>query len=195
MSVRIAIFASGSGSNAENIIKYFSNRKTAKVTLVLSNRREAFVLKRAAENNVKSVFFDRNEFYNSGIVLDTLISNDIDFIVLAGFLWLVPDDILTHYNGRIINIHPALLPKYGGRGFYGEKVHKAVISNHETESGITIHHVNKFYDEGDIIFQAKCKVEPSDTPESLAARIHRLEYEHFPRIIEKMISELDSNVR
>jgi len=191
----IAIFASGSGTNAENIIKYFSNRKTAKVTLVLSNRREAFVLKRAAENNVKSVFFDRNEFYNSGIVLDTLISNDIDFIVLAGFLWLVPDDILTHYNGRIINIHPALLPKYGGRGFYGEKVHKAVISNHETESGITIHHVNKFYDEGDIIFQAKCKVEPSDTPESLAARIHRLEYEHFPRIIEKMISELDSNVR
>ncbi|NMD01959.1 MAG: phosphoribosylglycinamide formyltransferase, partial [Bacteroidales bacterium] len=162
----IAIFASGSGTNAENIIKYFSNRKTAKVTLVLSNRREAFVLKRAAENNVKSVFFDRNEFYNSGIVLDTLISNDIDFIVLAGFLWLVPDDILTHYNGRIINIHPALLPKYGGRGFYGEKVHKAVISNHETESGITIHHVNKFYDEGDIIFQAKCKVEPSDTPES-----------------------------
>ena len=128
-------------------------------------------------------------------MLDTLISNDIDFIVLAGFLWLVPDDILTHYNGRIINIHPALLPKYGGRGFYGEKVHKAVISNHETESGITIHHVNKFYDEGDIIFQAKCKVEPSDTPESLAARIHRLEYEHFPRIIEKMISELDSNVR
>ena len=191
----IAIFASGSGTNAENIIKYFSNRKTAKVTLVLSNRREAFVLKRAAENNVKSVFFDRNEFYNSGIVLDTLISNDIDFNVLAGFLWLVPDDILTHYNGRIINIHPALLPKYGGRGFYGEKVHKAVISNHETESGITIHHVNKFYDEGDIIFQAKCKVEPSDTPESLAARIHRLEYEHFPRIIEKMISELDSNVR
>jgi len=191
----IAIFASGSGTNAENIIKYFSNRKTAKVTLVMSNRREAFVLKRAAENNVKSVFFDRNEFYNSGIVLDTLISNDIDFIVLAGFLWLVPDDILTHYNGRIINIHPALLPKYGGRGFYGEKVHKAVISNHETESGITIHHVNKFYDEGDIIFQAKCKVEPSDTPESLAARIHRLEYEHFPRIIEKMISELDSNVR
>ena len=191
----IAIFASGSGTNAENIIKYFSNRKTAKVTLVLSNRREAFVLKRAAENNVKSVFFDRNEFYNSGIVLDTLISNDIDFIVLAGFLWLVPDDILTHYNGRIINIHPALLPKYGGRGFYGEKVHKAVISNHETESGITIHHVNKFYDKGDIIFQAKCKVEPSDTPESLAARIHRLEYEHFPRIIEKMISELDSNVR
>jgi len=191
----IAIFASGSGTNAENIIKYFSNRKTAKVTLVLSNRREAFVLKRAAENNVKSVFFDRNEFYNSGIVLYTLISNDIDFIVLAGFLWLVPDDILTHYNGRIINIHPALLPKYGGRGFYGEKVHKAVISNHETESGITIHHVNKFYDKGDIIFQAKCKVEPSDTPESLAARIHRLEYEHFPRIIEKMISELDSNVR
>lgn len=191
----IAIFASGSGTNAENIIKYFSNRKTAKVVLVLSNRREAFVLKRAADNNVRSVFFDRNEFYNSGAVLDTLVSNDIDFIVLAGFLWLVPDKILSHYNGRIINIHPALLPKYGGSGFYGDKVHKAVISNHEKESGITIHHVNKFYDEGDIIFQARCKVEPSDTPESLAERIHSLEYEHFPRIIEKMISELDSNVK
>jgi phosphoribosylglycinamide formyltransferase-1 len=191
----IAIFASGSGTNAENIIKYFSNRKTAKVVLVLSNRREAFVLKRAADSNIRSVFFDRNDFYNTVVVLDLLVSNDIDFIVLAGFLWLVPDNILTRYNGRIINIHPALLPKYGGRGFYGDKVHKAVISNHETESGITIHHVNKFYDEGDIIFQARCKVEPSDTPESLAARIHSLEYEHFPRVIEKMISELDSNVR
>lgn len=188
----IAIFASGSGTNAENIIKYFSNRKTAKVVLVLSNRREALVLKRAADNNIRSVFFDRNDFYNSGVVLDILLSNNIDFIVLAGFLWLVPDNILTSYRGRIINIHPALLPKYGGRGFYGDKVHKAVISNHETESGITIHHVNKFYDEGDIIFQAKCKVEPSDTPESLAARIHSLEYEHFPRIIEEMISKIDN---
>jgi phosphoribosylglycinamide formyltransferase-1 len=188
----IAIFASGSGTNAENIIKYFSNRKTAKVVLILSNRREAAVHKRAADNNVKSVFFDRNDFYNSGVVLDMLVSNDIDFIVLAGFLWLIPDNILTRYNGRIINIHPALLPKYGGKGFYGDIVHKAVISNHEKESGITIHHVNKFYDEGDIIFQTKCKVEPSDTPESLAAKIHGLEYEHFPRVIEEMIKKLGS---
>ena len=192
---KIAIFASGSGTNAENIIKYFSNRKTAKVVLVLSNRREAYVHKRAADNGVRSVFFDRNDFYNSGVVLDILESNDIDFIVLAGFLWLVPDNILTPYNGRIINIHPALLPKYGGMGFYGDKVHKAVISNHDTESGITIHHVSKFYDEGDIIFQAKCKVLPSDTPETLAARIHSLEYEHFPRVIEEMISKSGKKVR
>ncbi len=191
----IAIFASGSGTNAENIIKYFSNRKTAKVVLVLSNRREAYVLKRAANNYVKSFFFDRNDFYHSGQVLDLLLSNDIDFIVLAGFLWLIPDNILAGYKGRIINIHPALLPKYGGKGFYGDKVHKAVIDNCEKESGITIHHVNKNYDEGDIIFQAKCKVDSSDTPESLAAKIHILEYEHFPKVIESMISDPDSNIR
>ena len=186
----IAIFASGSGTKAENIIKYFSNRKTAKVVLVLSNHREAYVLKRAANNNVNSFFFDRNDFYNTRHVLDALLSNDIDFVVLAGFLWLIPDNILEEYKGRIINIHPALLPKYGGKGFYGDKVHKAVIADGEKESGITIHHVNRNYDEGDIIFQAKCKVDPSDTYESLAAKIHILEYEHFPRVIETMISDL-----
>jgi phosphoribosylglycinamide formyltransferase-1 len=192
---KIAIFASGSGTNAENIIKYFSNRKSAKVTLILSNRREAYVLKRAAEHNIKSIFFDYNEFNTSDKVLDDLLRNDIDFLVLAGFLWLVPEKILNFYAGRIINIHPALLPKYGGKGMYGEKVHKAVIDNHESESGISIHYVNKLYDKGDIIFQARCKVEPSDTPDTLAARIHELEYKYFPEVIEDLIGKLPGKAK
>ncbi|MCU0461112.1 MAG: phosphoribosylglycinamide formyltransferase [Bacteroidales bacterium] len=187
---KIAIFASGSGTNAENIIKYFSNRNNAKVTLVLSNKREAYVLLRAATLEVKSVFFDRNEFYNQRKVLDYLLENGIDFIVLAGFLWLVPNNILEEFDGRIVNIHPALLPKYGGKGMYGEKVHKAVIDNHDTESGISIHYVNRNYDEGGIIFQAKCRVDFRDTPETLASRVHALEYEHFPRVIEELINKL-----
>jgi len=186
----IAIFASGSGTNAENIIKYFSTRNTARVTLVLSNRKEAFVLKRAAAFNLKTFFFDRNDFYNPGRVLGQLHDNKIDFVVLAGFLWLVPDDILMAYEGRILNIHPALLPKYGGKGMYGDKVHMAVIENRDPESGITIHHVNRFYDSGDIIFQARCKVEPNDTHETLAAKVHALEYQYFPVIIEDLIREL-----
>ncbi len=186
----IAIFASGSGTNAENIIKYFSTRNSARVALVLSNRREAFVLKRAAALDIKTFFFDRNDFYDSGAVLARLKDEGIDFVVLAGFLWLVPDDILSEYEGRIINIHPALLPSYGGRGMYGDRVHRAVIENGEKESGISIHYVNSRYDSGDIIFQAKCKVDRDDTPESLAARVHALEYAHFPRVIEELVSAL-----
>jgi len=189
----IAILASGSGTNAENIIKYFSNRISARVTLVLSNRREAFVLKRAAAQNLKSLFFDRNDFYSSGKVLDLLLADSIDFIVLAGFLWLVPEDILQKYEGRIINIHPALLPRFGGKGMFGDKVHEAVIESHEPESGITIHHVNNRYDDGNIIFQARCKIEASDTPESLAAKVHALEYEFYPKIIEELIISLPEN--
>ncbi len=189
----IAIFASGSGTNAENIIEYFSNKKSGKVTLILSNRREAFVLKRAAAHNINAVFFDHNDFYASGKVLDLLISSKIDFIVLAGFLWLIPENILKEFEGRIINIHPALLPGYGGKGMFGEKVHQAVIGNHESESGITIHYVNRFYDEGNIIFQTRCKVEPSDTPDSLASRIHALEYEYYPKVIEDLIINLPAN--
>ena len=183
----IAIFASGSGTNAENIIKYFSNKKTANVVLVLSNRREAPVLKRAEQNNVDSFFFDRNDFYISNRVLDKLVQYRIDFIVLAGFLWLVPENILERYRGRMINIHPALLPKYGGKGMYGSRVHKAVIDNREMLSGITIHFVNSGYDEGDIIFQKTCKIDPSDTPETLAVKAHELEYRHYPEIIEALI--------
>jgi phosphoribosylglycinamide formyltransferase-1 len=189
----IAIFASGSGTNAENIIKYFSNKKSAKVTLILSNRREAFVLKRAEAHNINAVFFDRSDFYTSGKVFDLLTTNKIDFIVLAGFLWLVPENILKGFEGRIVNIHPALLPGYGGKGMFGEKVHQTVIANHESESGITIHYVNRFYDEGNIIFQAICKVESSDTPDSLASKVHTLEYEYYPKVIEDLIIKLPVN--
>lgn len=186
----IAIFASGSGTNAENIIKYFSDKNTAKVKLVLSNKPEALVLKRAAELGISAVKFDRDDLYNSKKVLSVLRENNIDLVVLAGFLWLIPQSILLEYKGRIINIHPALLPGYGGKGMYGEIVHKSVIANNETESGITIHFVNSEYDSGDIIFQARCKVESNDTPDVLASRIHSLEYEHFPRVIEELISKM-----
>jgi phosphoribosylglycinamide formyltransferase-1 len=186
----IAIFASGSGTNAENIITYFSTRNTAKVAIVLSNKRDSYVLERAAKHNVRSVFFDRKEFYVTGKVLRYLLLYKIDFIVLAGFLWLVPENILEQYNERIINIHPALLPGYGGKGMYGEYVHRAVIENREKESGISVHFVNKSYDEGDIIFQARCKIEPSDTPDTLAQKIHALEYEHYPKVIEDIVIKL-----
>jgi phosphoribosylglycinamide formyltransferase-1 len=186
----IAIFASGSGTNAENIIEYFSTKNGAKVTLVLSNKRQAMVLKRAERHNVKTIFFERDDFYLSRKVLDCLLLNRIDFIVLAGFLWLVPENIIKIFRGRIINIHPALLPKYGGKGMYGEAVHKAVVGNRDPESGITIHYVNSHYDEGDIIFQTKCRVEPTDTPETLAVKIHALEYQHFPGVIEELVGRL-----
>jgi phosphoribosylglycinamide formyltransferase 1 len=186
----IAIFASGSGTNAENIIAYFSTRNTVKVALVLSNKRDSYVLERAAKHNIRSVFFDRKEFYITGKVLRYLLLYKIDFIVLAGFLWLIPDNILEQYSERIINIHPALLPGYGGKGMYGEYVHRAVIENHEKESGISIHFVNESYDKGEIIFQARCKVEPSDTPASLAQKIHELEYQHYPKVIEDIVAKL-----
>ena len=189
----IAIFASGSGTNAENLIRYFSNKNSARVSLVLSNKAEAYVLKRAAALNVDTVFFEHRELYENQKVLDYLSGFKIDFIVLAGFLWLIPENILSGYEKRIVNIHPALLPAYGGKGMYGEAVHKAVIANHEIVSGITIHYVNNLYDEGDIIFQAKCAVDPSDTPETLAVKVHALEYEHFPRVIENLILNLPGN--
>lgn len=186
----IAIFASGSGTNAENIVNYFSNKNTAKVVLILSNRQNAYVLTRAAKLNIPSAFFDRHDFYESATVEGLLDSHKIDFIVLAGFLWLVPAGILRKYSGRIVNIHPALLPAHGGKGMYGDKVHEAVIAGSEKESGITIHLVNERYDEGDIIFQAKCPVYPDDTPESLAQRVHELEYRYFPSKIEEMVAGL-----
>jgi phosphoribosylglycinamide formyltransferase-1 len=191
----IAIFASGSGTNAENIIKYFSNKNSAKVTLVLSNKRDAYVLKRAETLNVKQIFFERDDFYVSAKVRDYLLLNKIDFIVLAGFLWLIPENILESYEGKIVNIHPALLPAYGGKGMYGEKVHSAVLANHDSESGITIHYVNQSYDKGNIVFQARCRVEPGDTPDTLASRVHALEYEYYPKIIEELIIKLPDNAK
>jgi len=186
----IVIFASGAGTNAENIIRYFSNEKKAKVILVLSNKPQAMVLERAAALGVDSFFFDHKQFYETEEVFFTLQRRNADLIVLAGFLWLVPSRIIEEYKGRIVNIHPALLPRFGGKGMYGDRVHRAVLDAGCTESGITIHYVNERYDLGDIIFQAKCPVLPGDNEDTLAARVHALEYEHYPVVISKLIDTL-----
>jgi phosphoribosylglycinamide formyltransferase-1 len=185
----ISILASGTGTNAENIIRYFSNDRTAKVTLVLSNRPQAEVLARAAALGVDTFFFDRSQFYDSCEVLTMLQKRVTDLLVLAGFLWLIPANIIEAYRGRIINIHPALLPRFGGRGMYGDRVHRAVLDAGCTESGITIHHVNEQYDAGDIIFQARCPVLPGDDVHSLASRVHALEYEHYPAVIKRLLED------
>lgn len=186
----IAIFASGSGTNAENLIQYFRTSPEGEVVLVLANRNDAFVLERAKLLDVESVVFHREQFYQTQEILSILLNKDIDYIVLAGFLWLVPDYLLEAYQGKVINIHPALLPKYGGKGMYGKHVHEAVLKSRDRESGITIHHVNQRYDEGDVIFQARCNVEPGDTPEILAGKIHELEYAHFPKVVEGLLKQL-----
>jgi phosphoribosylglycinamide formyltransferase 1 len=186
----IAIFASGSGTNAENIINYFKDHKQVGVALVLSNNPEAGVLKRAHSLNVPSVVFSKKVFQNEAYVLALLENHQVDYLILAGFLWLVPAYIIKAFPDRIINVHPALLPKYGGKGMWGHHVHEAVVTNHETETGISIHLVNEKYDEGRILFQAKCEVEPTDTAENVAAKIHLLEQENFPKVIEKTILEL-----
>lgn len=183
----IAIFASGNGSNAQRIAEYFNDHRLVKVSRIFCNRNDAYVLKRAENLQIPSSVFTREDFYESSVVLNQLVHDQTDMIVLAGFLWFVPEKILKAFQNRIINIHPALLPKYGGKGMYGSRVHEAVIAAREKVSGITIHFVNEKYDEGDIIFQAKCKVDGSETPESLASKIHKLEYEHFPKIIEKLV--------
>lgn len=185
----IAVFASGSGTNAENIIRFFRTHEKISVKTVLSNRPSAGVLERASALGVETLTFTRDEFTGSDRIICALKERDISFIVLAGFLWLVPENLVRAYRGRIINIHPALLPKYGGKGMYGSRVHEAVISGGEKKSGITIHHVNERYDDGDIILQATCPVEPGDTPETLASRIHELEYEHYPKVIEMLLSD------
>jgi phosphoribosylglycinamide formyltransferase-1 len=186
----IAIFASGSGTNAENLIRFFRTSKFGRVRIVLSNRRDAGVLGRAQSLEVESFVFSREQFYNSREVLDLLFERDIDYIVLAGFLWLVPEYLLKPFENKIVNIHPALLPRYGGKGMYGSRVHKAVIDAGDTESGITIHHVNQDYDDGDIIYQARCAIGSGETPDSLARKIHELEYTHFPRVVESLLKEL-----
>lgn len=187
---KIAILASGSGTNAEQLILFFRTHRSARVELVLSNRPEAGVIERAGRLEVPVRTFNRQQFSESGEVLDWLKDAGIDLVVLAGFLWLVPAAIVDAFEGRIVNIHPALLPGYGGKGMYGHHVHQAVIEAGEKESGITIHHVNRVYDDGSIIFQARCPVEQGDTPDSLAERIHALEYEHFPRVVGELADQL-----
>jgi phosphoribosylglycinamide formyltransferase 1 len=183
----LAIFASGSGTNAENIITYFQNKPQISVSCICTNRPDAFVIERAKKFDLPVLVFNRDEFYNSGKILDYMLNHNIDWIILAGFLWLFPTHLIERFPDRIINIHPALLPKFGGKGMYGNHVHQAVIDQRETVSGITIHIVNREYDRGRTIFQATCPVNQDDTAETLAARVHKLEYEHFPRIIEREI--------
>ncbi len=185
--VNIALFASGNGSNVQRISEYFAHSDQIRVKLILSNKSEAYVLERARKLNIPAFVFDREGLSDPGKVLKTLENYEISYIVLAGFLWKIPDNLLKVFSGRIINIHPALLPKYGGKGMYGMKVHDAVIGAGEEESGITIHHVNDGYDEGQIIFQARCHIDPGDTPERLAEKIHQLEYDYFPKVIESVV--------
>ena len=184
---KIAIFASGSGSNAENIIQYFAQKPQFCVKSVFCNVPDAYVLERAKKYRIPSFVFNREEFRNPDKVFRQLQEQEIDFIVLAGFLWLMPSFITAAWPNKIVNIHPALLPVYGVKGMYGHHVHEAVIAAGEKESGITIHYVNDHYDQGAIIFQAKCPVLPTDTPDDLAARVHELEYRYFPQIIAETI--------
>ena len=183
----IAIFASGNGTNAQRIVEYFKNRENIHILLILSNKKNAYVLQRAKKLNIPCFVFNKKDFYGTDKIIEKLIEYNIDFIVLAGFLLKIPKNILEVFPNKIINIHPALLPKYGGKGMYGIKVHESVIQAGERESGISIHYVNEKYDEGKVIFQAKCKVKKDDNPEILAQRVHKLEYKYYPKIIEKIL--------
>jgi phosphoribosylglycinamide formyltransferase 1 len=185
---RIAIFASGAGSNAARIIEYFRNHEKTGVTLVVCNNPAAGVLSIAAKENIPSLLIEKEQFFHGDGYVPFLRSKNIDFIVLAGFLWKIPAAILAAYPASIINIHPALLPKYGGKGMFGLNVHAAVLQSGDKESGITIHYVDEHYDNGDIIFQEKCNVLPTDTPATLAEKVHTLEHQHFPRVIDQVVS-------
>lgn len=185
----IAIFASGSGTNAENIIRYFADSNTIKVVVVLSNNRKVGVHERVNKQGVPSFVFTRDAFAEGTPVIEKLAEYKVDFIVLAGFMNKISDPLLRAFPNKIINIHPALLPKYGGKGMFGMHVHEAVVAAGEKESGITIHYIDENYDEGTTLFQASCPVSSSDTPEDVAAKVHALEYAHYPRIIEETLSK------
>ena len=182
---KIAILASGSGSNAENIIRFFQNHPAILVDSVWTNKANAFVLERAERLNIEAHVFTKNELALTNHLLNEFKSRKIDLIVLAGFLLLLPQKFVREF--QVVNIHPALLPSYGGKGMYGEHVHSAVIANKEKQSGITIHLVDEVYDHGKILFQASCTIDPMDTPQDLAGKIHELEMEHFPRVIETLL--------
>ena len=185
--IRLAILGSGNGTNAQQISEYFAGRTDVEVACIIYSKRDAYIAERAKRLGIESRYFGRADFYENGAVMDYLRQKQVDWVILAGFLWLVPQEMLAAYPGHIINIHPALLPKYGGKGMYGHHVHEAVVANHETESGITIHIVDEHYDRGTTLFQARCSVTPDDTPDTLAAKIHLLEKEHFPRVIDQTI--------
>ena len=186
---KIAIFASGSGTNMERIASFFAENRNVEVSLVVCNNPNAGVIQRAERLGIPVEMMDRKSFYDTDSLTQKLKYFKIDLVVLAGFLWLVPNHLLKAFPDRIINIHPALLPSYGGKGMYGEKVHQAVIAAKERFSGITIHYVNEQYDEGAVIFQQKIELAPDETPESLASHIHELEYRHFPQVIDRLLSD------
>ncbi len=183
----IAIFASGNGTNAENIISFFLKHEKINIKLILSDNTNAFVLKRAKKHNIPSIVFSKKELKEKKLIINLLNKYNINFIVLAGFLQMVPEYLIRQYARKIINIHPALLPKYGGKGMYGINVYKAILENNEKETGISIHYVNEKYDEGEIIFQTKCPVTANDTPETLAEKVYELEHKYFPRVIESLL--------
>jgi phosphoribosylglycinamide formyltransferase-1 len=185
--ITLALFASGSGTNVENIVRYFDKNPDIKIVGVFSNHPRAYVLERAGKLGIPTFVFSRHEFYETEKVIQLLHACGAGWIILAGFLWLIPENLIAGYPNRIVNIHPALLPKYGGKGMYGMRVHQTVIDSGDKESGITIHHVNSEYDRGNIIFQTRCPVLPDDTAETLAQRVHKLEYEFYPKVIEKLV--------
>lgn len=186
---RLAIFASGSGSNAEKIAEYFKNHPNIEISLILSNNPQAGVIARARKFQIPVVLFDKKTFYDTKRIVELLQNQHIDLVVLAGFMMLIPEAMVQAFPNKIINIHPALLPKYGGKGMYGHFVHEAVVAAQESESGITIHYVNEHYDEGTIIFQASCPVSPTDTPEDVAKKVQVLEHQHFPEVVEQVLEQ------
>ncbi|MBR5477494.1 MAG: phosphoribosylglycinamide formyltransferase [Bacteroidaceae bacterium] len=190
---KIAILASGSGSNAENIANYFKGSDYAQVSFIIANNPQAYVLERAKKLGIEAAVVSKAEFMEADSVIAMLRERDIDFVVLAGFLLLVPQKLIAAYTGRIVNIDPAVLPKHGGKGMYGDRVHKAVVECGDTESGITIHLIDEQYDKGTTFFQAKCPVLPTDTPDDVAAKVHALEYEHFQHVIVEILHTLDKN--
>jgi phosphoribosylglycinamide formyltransferase-1 len=185
----LVLFASGSGSNVENIIDFYQNNKEVSIKLVLTNKRASKVIDRCNRLQISCLYFNKTAFNREETVLNIVKNIQPDLIVLAGFLWKIPENFIRSFPNKIVNIHPALLPKFGGKGMYGMHVHQAVYDQKETETGITIHYVNENYDEGATIFQAKTNITPEDTPTTIAEKIHQLEYQHFPRIIDQLLYE------
>ena len=187
---QIILFASGSGSNVENIANYFKFRKDVTISCILTNKSDAKVIERCNRLGINALFFNRQAFSKSDFILSLLQSLNPNLIVLAGFLWKIPESITNAFPNKIVNIHPALLPKYGGKGMYGMNVHNAVLENEEQETGITIHYVNANYDEGAVIYQAKTTIDAKDSAEDIASKVHQLEYEYFPKIIDDLLSDM-----
>ncbi len=190
MKKRIAIFSSGSGSNAQKLMERFKQHAEAEVAIILTNNPEAYVIQRADNFEIPTHIFDKHEFFETNDIVHLLKNLQIDLIVLAGFLWLIPDNILKEFPNQIINIHPSLLPKFGGKGMYGDHVHRAVLKAHAIESGITIHFVNELFDEGEIIYQSRFKIEKNDTLETIKFKGQQLEHLHYPRIVEQLLQKM-----